>query len=197
MGEYVPTVVFDFDGVVHSYKSGWKGVDIIPDPPVPGIAEAIAAVRAAGYRAVIVSTRSAYISGHNAIVDYLHHNNIVVDSVESEKPPAVVYVDDRAICFDGDPTTLLNKIQSFKPWHQQELIPAEHSPANLPFFVGQKVWTIESGKLIEDRVERIYDEGFGWMVITGAYCYRYSVAKDLNTTLFYDEEIAKRVFNSL
>ena len=31
------TVVFDFDGVIHSYKSGWRGASIIPDPPVPGI----------------------------------------------------------------------------------------------------------------------------------------------------------------
>lgn len=38
---YKPTVVFDFDGVIHSYKSGWKGAGVIPDPVVPGIREAI------------------------------------------------------------------------------------------------------------------------------------------------------------
>lgn len=35
------TVVFDFDGVIHSYISGWKESTTIPDPPVPGIAEAM------------------------------------------------------------------------------------------------------------------------------------------------------------
>ena len=30
------TIAVDFDGVLHSYKSGWKGARNIPDPVVPG-----------------------------------------------------------------------------------------------------------------------------------------------------------------
>ena len=52
---FKPTVVFDFDGVIHSYTSGWKGTTEIPDPPVPGIREAIEHIRLAGYRVVVVS----------------------------------------------------------------------------------------------------------------------------------------------
>lgn len=48
--DYKPTVVFDFDGVIHSYTSGWKGTAEIPDPPVPGIGEAITKLRQLGYR---------------------------------------------------------------------------------------------------------------------------------------------------
>lgn len=39
------TVVLDFDGVIHSYSSGWRGKTCIPDPPVPGIREEIYKMR--------------------------------------------------------------------------------------------------------------------------------------------------------
>lgn len=112
------TVVFDFDGVVHSYKSSWLGENIIPDPPVNGIKEVIEDIRKAGYEVVIVSTRCANYRGQVAILEWLKKYDIVVDDVKKEKPPAIVYVDDRAICFDGHPETLLDKISAFKPWYE-------------------------------------------------------------------------------
>lgn len=112
------TVVFDFDGVIHSYYNGWQGNAIIPDPPVPGIKEAIDEIRAAGYEVVVVSTRCASPFGRDAIRAYLAANNIKVDDVVAEKPPAICYIDDRAICFDGKPETLLDKVQSFRPWNR-------------------------------------------------------------------------------
>ena len=112
------TVVFDFDGVIHSYTSGWKGPSVIPDPPVPGIKEAISAIRSAGYEVVVVSTRCASYQGQSSVRAWLLDNGIEVDAVKMEKPPAIVYIDDRAICFDGKPESLLGKIQVFKPWNK-------------------------------------------------------------------------------
>ena len=114
------TVVFDFDGVIHSYTSGWKGEANIPDPPVPGIREAIQNIRESGYRVVVVSTRCCTDSGMRAVCHYLRNHGITVDDIMSEKPPAVCYIDDRAVCFDGHPETLLEKIVTFKPWNKKE-----------------------------------------------------------------------------
>lgn len=116
MKEYKPTVVFDFDGVIHSYKSGWKGAGVIPDPVVPGIVEAIDHLRAHGYRVVVVSTRCATSEGMDAVKDYLTENRIAVDDVLAEKPPAICYVDDRAVCFRGNAGKLVDQIKTFRSW---------------------------------------------------------------------------------
>ena len=35
------TVCLDFDGVLHSYRSGWRGEEIIPDLPIHGTRDAV------------------------------------------------------------------------------------------------------------------------------------------------------------
>lgn len=115
------TVVFDFDGVIHSYTSGWQGKDVATDPPVPGIKEALKEIHEAGYEIVVVSTRCATEEGLKCVRHYLHEHDMLsyVDRVCMEKPPALVYIDDRAICFDGRPENLLGAIRNFKPWNKQ------------------------------------------------------------------------------
>lgn len=114
------TIVFDFDGVIHSYTSGYRGKTCIPDPPVEGIGAAIDEIRSAGYDVVVASTRCASAEGLDAVRTWLERQEIQVDGIQSDKPPAICYVDDRAICFDGHPEQLLEKIRKFRPWHQQK-----------------------------------------------------------------------------
>lgn len=113
------TVVFDFDGVIHSYTSGWKGDDVANDPPVAGIKEAIKEIREAGYAVAVVSTRCKTPVGKMTVEQYLKSHGICVDKVCQEKPPAVCYIDDRAICFDGHPEKLLEQIKEFTPWNKK------------------------------------------------------------------------------
>ena len=112
------TVAIDFDGVIHSYSSGWHGAESAPDPPVPGIIEAIRDMRKAGYDVVVVSSRCSYPGGEKAIERYLDKHGIQVDGITGEKIPALVYIDDRAIRFDGKPETLLKQVEGFKPWNR-------------------------------------------------------------------------------
>ena len=119
------TIVFDFDGVIHSYTSGWQGISVIPDPVVPEIQAAINYLRMEGYEVIVVSTRCARPEGMGAVRRYLRDNHIVVDDVVAHKPPAICYIDDRAICFDRDALGLIGKIRAFKPWNQNDHLAEE------------------------------------------------------------------------
>jgi len=110
------TVCIDFDGVINSYRHGWQGAAVINDPPVDGIGEEIAHIKKAGYKVIIQSTRCATTGGLRAVSCYLVDNHIPFDDIVIEKPPAVAYIDDRAIQFNGDPDGLLVKIENLKPW---------------------------------------------------------------------------------
>jgi hypothetical protein len=121
-----PILCLDFDGVIHSYSSGWKGAHVIPDPPVPG---AFAFIRRAQehFTVAIYSSRSNQPGGLEAMKDYVALNSelgfrdpLIGIEWPLEKPPAMITIDDRALCFTGnwadyDCAELLN----FKPWNKR------------------------------------------------------------------------------
>jgi len=112
------TVVFDFDGVINPYIKGWLGVTEIPEAPVEGVRELLAKLKAAGFRSVIMSSRALADNGETAIVDYLKRHDLwnFIDAVVTEKIPAMVYIDDRAICFTGKTEGLFEQIVNFNSW---------------------------------------------------------------------------------
>lgn len=119
-----PILCVDFDGVIHSYTSGWKDADIIPDGPVEG---AIMYLRNAleYFDVQIYSSRSWQPGGINAMQEWLlkvSDDSSLVERIgwPDAKPAAFLTIDDRAICFQGSfsdihPATLLN----FKPWNKR------------------------------------------------------------------------------
>ncbi len=68
------TICLDFDGVIHSYTSGWKGVSNIPDSPVPGALEFILGAFAKGFEVAIYSARSSAWRGRIAMKKWLRHH---------------------------------------------------------------------------------------------------------------------------
>lgn len=137
-----PILCMDFDGVIHSYTSGWKGADQIPDPAVPG---AIAFLSKAkdSFDVQVFSSRSNQPGGidamqrwmRDAVYDYFDcafttgspldfdQANALLDALSypTEKPPAMVSIDDRVITFTGVWPSI-QELQEFKPWNKQPAI---------------------------------------------------------------------------
>ena len=129
-------ICVDFDGVIHSYTSGWRGLTEIPDPPVPGAFEWLAELIEDGFEVCIYSSRS---KGNERVRDdqsgveamkswFLRHLND--DAVNwdapwilgqlkfpTKKPAAMMTVDDRAFCFEGDYPSV-DWLNNFKPWNK-------------------------------------------------------------------------------
>lgn len=124
-----PILCLDFDGVIHSYTSGWRGADQAPDPAVAGTAGFLRKAVDL-FRVSVFSSRSNQPGGIAAmqryVMDLLHNaftDQRLIDYIYGEiewptdKPPAMLTIDDRAICFTGlwpDPQQLLQ----FKPWNK-------------------------------------------------------------------------------
>lgn len=107
------TICLDFDGVIHSYQSGWQGAGIVADPPIHKVDVAIRRLRK-DFRVVVHSARCNTEEGRNAIANWLVKHKIEVDEVCEHKPPAHVYVDDRAVAFTGDWEQTIADVKAFR-----------------------------------------------------------------------------------
>jgi len=125
MAKHKPILCLDFDGVIHSYGSGWRGTDIIPDPPVEGAFEAIERY-VKRFNVQIYSSRSHQPGGVNAMKAwFFKHGWPCYDDGQpmdlgfpTGKPAAMVSIDDRAITFDGTFPSV-GDIFRFRPWNKR------------------------------------------------------------------------------
>ena len=121
---YKKILCIDFDGVIHSYSSGWQGAGKISDPPVPGAIEwLIELVKSDDFEPQIYSSRSRQDGGIIAMHHWLLRNGILLEILNkikfpTQKPAAFLTIDDRAICFDGSFPTQ-DQMKEFKPWNKQ------------------------------------------------------------------------------
>ena len=141
--KYKKTVLLDFDGVLHSYKSGWKGARNIPDPPVPGMLEWLmeflwdhcdppdcicSMAPAQDWEVCIYSSRSRKFGGKIAMRRWMIKHGFDYRLLQTikfpvKKPAAFITIDDRAICFNGNSGMVKNLtrlIMDFKPWHKED-----------------------------------------------------------------------------
>jgi hypothetical protein len=115
MADEKPILCLDYDGVIHSFTSGWQGVNRTPDPPVPGSIEFIHKASDV-FKIAVHSSRSRNGLGIAAMRDYLRKHMTLyfkgdfgaawalLSKIDFPhfKPNSFVSIDDRAVRFNGD-----------------------------------------------------------------------------------------------
>lgn len=128
-----PILCLDFDGVIHSYASGWKGAAVIPDPPVSGAVKFICDALE-HFRVAVFSSRTGQPGGvaamktwlEKAFFDYWGAHPVHADDKFSEiewpteKPAAFITIDDRALTFDGT-WPPIEVLRDFQPWNKRPI----------------------------------------------------------------------------
>lgn len=113
------TVAVDFDGVIHSYTTPWQAAEIIPDPPVEGAIDWLNQI-VKNFELVIHTTRGKTDAGALAVAEWLVAQGYdgPAFTVTAVKPPALVYIDDRAWRFEGRFPTR-QEIHDARPWNKR------------------------------------------------------------------------------
>lgn len=90
------TVAVDFDGVIHKYSQGFKGLFNAYDEPMENARESFEKLKLAGKRLVVMSSRPAVV-----IEKWLEDNDMLhyFDEISNFKIPADIYIDDRGYTF--------------------------------------------------------------------------------------------------
>lgn len=107
--QHKPIVCVDLDGVLNAFD-GWKGAGFF-HPPRPGARGFLAELNRLGYQVVVFTVRWG-----PDVESWLARSGLAefVSMVTDKKPAAHVYIDDRAICFDGDFAKTLQQVGTFK-----------------------------------------------------------------------------------
>lgn len=118
-----PILCLDFDGTIHAYTSGWKGADVIPDPPVDGAFQFLESA-SEQFEVHVYSARSGLPGGIDAMQAWFLRHGWEADEAgkpanitfPTSKPPAHVSIDDRALTFIGTWPTIRSLV-GFRPWN--------------------------------------------------------------------------------
>jgi adenylylsulfate kinase len=97
------TLAIDFDGVIHDYSQGFKGLNNAYDKPKEGTRLALESLRKDGFVLKILSSRPKA-----TIEEWLKKWELddLIDGVSNHKFPATLYIDDRGFHFTDWQTAL-------------------------------------------------------------------------------------------
>lgn len=123
------TVCIDIDGTISRYIE-WVDPKTFGDV-LPHCSETIHHLKADGWYVIIYTTRadkneiSKFLEEHHIPFDAINDNPNQPANAIGGKPMADVYVDDRAIQFDGDWIGAYEKITGFASWEERPIKPTE------------------------------------------------------------------------
>ena len=113
-----PSACIDFDGVLAEYH-GWRGADYW-GKPMPGVKLFLQRLVRANVSIIVYTTRT----DKKAITAWFKKYKLPrPDAITHVKIPATIYIDDRAIQFDGDWTTFAKKLQRFTVYWKEQYQP--------------------------------------------------------------------------
>ena len=109
-----PVVCVDFDGVLNDYK-GWQG-DMLYEPR-EGVMEFLEEL-SNNYSVVILTTRN-----NEKVWEWLRKYGLdfLVDDVTDIKIPAIAYIDDRGLKFNGNFSKTLERLHNFQTHWEKNL----------------------------------------------------------------------------
>lgn len=116
------TICIDIDGTISRYIE-WVDSKTFGEV-LPHCAETIHHLKADGWYVIIYTTRAdkgeikKFLDANNVPFDSINENQNQPDNAKGGKPYADVYIDDRAIQFDGDWAGAYEKITGFKTWEE-------------------------------------------------------------------------------
>jgi hypothetical protein len=118
-GRHRRTLAIDFDGVIHAYTSGWRGATVISDPPVEGAIDWLLQA-AERFDLAIFSARASHPGAIDAMRAWLTQHGLPARVLERirfprGKPPAELYIDDRAYRFEGAFPSW-SDLDALEPW---------------------------------------------------------------------------------
>lgn len=103
-------ICLDFDGVLNNYK-GWKGEEFLSEMK-DGCPEFLKQLSQT-YNITILTSRNVSL-----VENWLKNYGVLgyIKAVTNKKIPAVLYIDDRALRFNGNYEELLSDIKEFTPY---------------------------------------------------------------------------------
>ena len=113
------TIAVDFDGVLHQYRKKLSREEqhLVLDPPVPGALEWVNETLE-HFDVVVYTARHIGPGGLEAVKQWLMDWGFPDLPVYGQKPPAILYIDDRGYQFDGYNWPSVDFMKTFQPWNR-------------------------------------------------------------------------------